>query len=686
MAEILISKYNALPATADPNELLFVKNGSVVSMYVADNAGSPIGVIPAGDYVKKVNGLGGNVQLDLTFSGGSLNITGGNNSVNLDNRYFKTTDNLAWSQVSGKPTTIAGYGITDAYTKTESDAITGLLSNLSTTTKTNLVAAINELLTSVNEGMKTPTPIDCSANPNYPASAEGDTYKVTAAGKIGGASGKTVNVNDTIICTATNGGGDEAAVGSSFYVIEGNLSDATTSVKGIGRIATQAEVNAGTENKAWVTPGTQNTLLTENYYDKTQSDGRYLQSSDYNSYEYIAENVTKDVPVVFKDVDGTPLTSSYTNRAYLITLQTINTGTDTGIKYGLYYDGGWKTVKIGNQSTISNTPEIIIQSGIPYVAFPNFTSTQAYNIQVNVSYIPATTHNTTGIFGLTNADIPSTPSLQEVTDVGATTTDNVTVNSLSLTTPPASASAASKVFVLGSDGHTISTRTSSEILSDIGAVSTSSNSSNGSGAFTGDFDLINNTSIGYINSASPNIPGGNGGILFTGSINPSSPNTHQFELFGAVTTEDFLVYRKRFGGTLGNFYRVASREWVSSQGYLTSETDPVFSASAAGGITATDITNWDAAFTAKHDALTLGANKNGLSLSTQVLQLELATTIAAGAMSSTDKSKLNGIAASANNYTLPTATASILGGVKVGDNMAIDAGGKLTAEWKTVEW
>lgn len=52
----------------------------------------------------------------------------------------------------------------------------------------------------------------------------------------------------------------------------------------------------------------------------------------------------------------------------------------------------------------------------------------------------------------------------------------------------------------------------------------------------------------------------------------------------------------------------------------------------------------------------------------------VATTTANGLMASADKTKLNGIAAGANNYTLPTATASVLGGVKVGSNITNTAG------------
>lgn len=70
-------------------------------------------------------------------------------------------------------------------------------------------------------------------------------------------------------------------------------------------------------------------------------------------------------------------------------------------------------------------------------------------------------------------------------------------------------------------------------------------------------------------------------------------------------------------------------------------------------------------------ASTLGGIKVGdnLSISNGVLSSKdttysTATQSANGLMSSTDKTKLDGIAAGANNYTLPTATTSVLGGVK----------------------
>lgn len=68
--------------------------------------------------------------------------------------------------------------------------------------------------------------IDCSANPNYPAAEVGDFYVVSVAGKIGGASGVNVTPGDSIICKVANAGGNQAAVGADFNIIEGNLDGA----------------------------------------------------------------------------------------------------------------------------------------------------------------------------------------------------------------------------------------------------------------------------------------------------------------------------------------------------------------------------------------------------------------------------------------------------------------------------
>jgi hypothetical protein len=84
-----------------------------------------------------------------------------------------------------------------------------------------------------NDAMIFKGTIDCSTNPNYPAADRGWTYKVSVAGKIGGASGPVVEVNDTIICgTDGTAAGTHASVGSNWNILQTNIVDASILVTG----------------------------------------------------------------------------------------------------------------------------------------------------------------------------------------------------------------------------------------------------------------------------------------------------------------------------------------------------------------------------------------------------------------------------------------------------------------------
>lgn len=82
--------------------------------------------------------------------------------------------------------------------------------------KTAIAAAVTGLL-----DFKGST--DCSANPNYPAASKGDAYVVSGGGKIGGASGASVDVGDVYVASADNAGGTQASVGASWFILEHNL-------------------------------------------------------------------------------------------------------------------------------------------------------------------------------------------------------------------------------------------------------------------------------------------------------------------------------------------------------------------------------------------------------------------------------------------------------------------------------
>lgn len=71
--------------------------------------------------------------------------------------------------------------------------------------------------------------IDASGNPNYPAANRGSTYKISVAGKIGGASGINVEIGDMIICiTDGTSSGTQAGVGAQWVIIQTNIDGAVT--------------------------------------------------------------------------------------------------------------------------------------------------------------------------------------------------------------------------------------------------------------------------------------------------------------------------------------------------------------------------------------------------------------------------------------------------------------------------
>lgn len=89
------------------------------------------------------------------------------------------------------------------------------------------VKAYMDALAAANDAMVYKGAIDCSTDPNYPAADAGHTYKISADGKIGGASGENVEIGDMVICIQDSSpGGDQAAVGANWNVIQGNVDGA----------------------------------------------------------------------------------------------------------------------------------------------------------------------------------------------------------------------------------------------------------------------------------------------------------------------------------------------------------------------------------------------------------------------------------------------------------------------------
>lgn len=129
--------------------------------------------------------------------------------------------------------------------------------------------------------------IDASANPNYPAASAGWTYKISVAGKIGGASGINVEVGDTITCLVDGtAAGTQAVVGANWIILQSNIDGAV--VGPASSVAGDLATYSGTTGKVVADSGvaisTDGTLATNNN-TKVPTEGAirtYLVANYYN--------------------------------------------------------------------------------------------------------------------------------------------------------------------------------------------------------------------------------------------------------------------------------------------------------------------------------------------------------------------------------------------------------------------
>lgn len=124
----------------------------------------------------------------------------------------------AYNDLSGKPTlgTAAPLNIsTDGTLAANSDTLLA--------TQKAVKAYADQLIASA-DALVFKAVIDASANPNYPAADKGWTYRISIAGKIGGASGINVEVGDLLLCLADGtASGNQATVGANWSIAQTNI-------------------------------------------------------------------------------------------------------------------------------------------------------------------------------------------------------------------------------------------------------------------------------------------------------------------------------------------------------------------------------------------------------------------------------------------------------------------------------
>lgn len=110
---------------------------------------------------------------------------------------------------------------------------------------------------------------------------------------------------------------------------------------------------------------------------------------------------------------------------------------------------------------------------------------------------------------------------------------------------------------------------------------------------------------------------------------------------------------------------------LSTNDYTTAEQNKL--KGIAEGATKTIVED-SVASTSTTNAASAKSVKQAYDLASSKANTDVATTTNKGLMSNTDKSKLDGVATGANNYNLPVATSSVLGGVKIANNAGLDIG------------
>lgn len=151
------------------------------------------------------------------------------------------------------------------------------------------VKAYADALIGANDAMVFKGVVDASANPNYPASNRGDTYRISVAGKIGGASGVAVEVGDMLIAlTDGTASGTQAAVGAQWNIVQGNLDGAV--VGPVSAVSTDFATFSGTSGKViqdsglsldtTTTLGTSNTKIPSQNAVKVYADTKQTLDAD----------------------------------------------------------------------------------------------------------------------------------------------------------------------------------------------------------------------------------------------------------------------------------------------------------------------------------------------------------------------------------------------------------------------
>lgn len=145
--------------------------------------------------------------------------------------------------------------------------------------------------------------LDASASPNYPAADAGHTYKISAAGKIGGASGVNVEIGDMIICLVdSTAAGTHASVGANWNVIQTNIDGAV--IGPASAVADEIVLFSGATGKLIKASGKKTTDFAPASHDHAYT-SKFSANLTANATQTVTHNLnTEDVVVTIREAAG----------------------------------------------------------------------------------------------------------------------------------------------------------------------------------------------------------------------------------------------------------------------------------------------------------------------------------------------------------------------------------------------